>query len=51
MDILAPGMDCTVPEASKFDAMTGKKVSNDIPNYPTKGYLKFNSSSSQWFIA
>ena len=36
VEILAPGMDCTIPEESKFDAMTGKKVSTGIANYPAK---------------
>ena len=36
VEILAPGMDCTIPEESKFDAMTGKKVPTGIANYPAK---------------
>ena len=34
VEILAPGLDCTIPIGSKLDPMTGKELTNDITDYP-----------------
>ena len=34
VEILAPGLDCTIPPESKFDPMTGKELTYDITDYP-----------------